>query len=351
MEKRVLLGMSGGVDSSTSLLLLQRQGYRVEGTTFRLWKPDEESRAQGEREIESARQLCEKLGVPHHVIDWTGEFQTQVVDYFVGEYRRGRTPNPCVICNRTIKFSAFWQWAKERGFDYIATGHYARIGEENGRYFLRKATCEKKDQSYFLYVATQEQLAHLLFPLGEYSKEEVRAIAQENALSVAKKPDSQDVCFIPDGNYGRFLAEYTGEKAPTGPFVDEAGHVLGQHLGLWNYTIGQRKGLGVTFGKPMFVQRIDPATRAITLGENSSLFCKELWVEAPNWMAIPGLSGPREAEIRIRSAHKAQPGTLYPLPDGGVRVEFLEPQRAITLGQSAVFYDGERVLGGGVIRA
>ena len=350
MEKRVLLGMSGGVDSSTSLLLLQQQGYQVEGATFRLWKPDEESRAQGEREIERARQLGGKLGVPHHVIDWTQEFQTQVVDYFVGEYQKGRTPNPCVICNRTIKFSAFWNWAKERGFDYIATGHYARIGEEKGRYFLRKAACEKKDQSYFLYVASQEQLAHLLFPLGEYSKEEVRAMAAQHQLSVAKKPDSQDVCFIPDGEYGKFLAAYTGKKAPIGRFVDQAGNPLGEHLGLWNYTIGQRKGLGVTFGKPMFVEKIDPVTREITLGDNDALFRRELWVESPNWMAIPGLEAPRPAQIRIRSAHKAQPGMLYPLPDGSVRVEFQEPQRAITVGQSAVFYEGERVLGGGVIQ-
>lgn len=350
MEKRVLLGMSGGVDSSTSLILLLRQGYQVEGATFRLWKPDEESRIQGEREIESARQLCEKMGVPHHVIDWTEEFRQQVVDYFVKEYQRGRTPNPCVICNRRIKFSGFWQWAKERGFDYIATGHYARIGQENGRYFLRKAACEKKDQSYFLYVASQEQLAHLLFPLGEYTKEEVRAIAQESQLSVARKPDSQDVCFIPDGNYGKFLEQYTGQHSPSGQFVDEEGNPLGDHLGFWNYTIGQRKGLGVTFGKPMFVQKMDAASHTVTLGDNASLFRRELVVEDVNWMAIPGLESPISAQIRIRSAHKAQEGMLYPGPDGSVRVEFLEPQRAITPGQAAVFYDGEKVLGGGTIQ-
>lgn len=353
-KQKVLLGMSGGVDSSVAALLLLKAGYDVTGMTMRL-RPDaymQQSASGGccsLDDIDDARRVCYQLGIEHLVLNFTEEFERDVIQYFADQYAAGRTPNPCIACNRHLKFDAMLKKARLLGFDYIATGHYAVIEQnESGRWLLKKAPASK-DQSYVLYSMTQGQLAHTLMPLGGYTKPEARQIAEEAGLRVAHKPDSQEICFVEDNDYASFLERYTGVKAPEGEFVDAQGRVLGHHKGITHYTIGQRKGLGVSFGKPMYVTKIDAAHNLITLGEEGSQYAPSLVAEDLNFIPFDTLKEPLRAQVKMRYQARPAQAFLTPLDGGRVRVDFDEPQRSVTPGQAVVFYDGDLVLGGGVI--
>ena len=341
MKKKVLIAMSGGVDSSAAALLLQKQGYECAGATLSLCG----------NETDGAKRIADGLGMPFYIFDEHELFAREVMDHFVSEYRAGRTPNPCIDCNRCLKFGAFLDRALEMGFDYIATGHYARVGydEASGRYRLLRGESRAKDQSYVLYSLTQDQLAHTRLPLGAMHKSETRRIAEEQGFYNADKPDSQDICFVPDGDYAGFIARYTGRDCPAGDFVDESGHVLGQHKGIVHYTVGQRKGLGIAADAPLYVKRIDAAENRVVLSGNDALFSRELTANDFNWIAydVP----PRElrATARVRYHQREQAATVTVLSDGHVHLVFDEPQRAITPGQAVVLYDGDTVLGGGTI--
>lgn len=356
MKKRVMLGMSGGVDSSVAALLLLRAGYDVAGVTLRL-RPDEYmsgSRAGGccsLDDIDDARRVCYKLGIEHMVLNMTELFERDVIDYFASQYSAGLTPNPCIACNRYIKFGAMLERARALGFDYISTGHYAVI-EQNGqgRWLLKKSPAAK-DQSYVLYTMTQEELAHTLMPVGRYSKPEIRAMAEEAGLPVAHKSDSQEICFVEDDDYAGFVERYTGEKAAEGDFLDRDGNAIGRHRGVTHYTVGQRKGLGVSFGRPMYVTKIDAVHNTVTLGEEGSQYSRVLEAADLRWVAFDSPEGEMEIEAKVRYAAPPAEARLTPLPDGRVRVEFRKPQRAVTPGQAVVFYDGDVVLGGGTIQA
>nr|WP_319489446.1 tRNA 2-thiouridine(34) synthase MnmA [uncultured Caproiciproducens sp.] len=356
MKKKVMLGMSGGVDSSVAALLLLKAGYDVTGVTMRL-RPDEymsQSAAGGccsLDDIDDARRVAYKLGIEHLVLNFTDVFEKDVIDYFAAQYAAGLTPNPCIACNRYVKFDAMLRRAKELDFDYIATGHYAVIEQnETGRWLLKKAPASK-DQSYVLYSFTQEQLSRTLMPLGDYTKPQARAMAEEAGLPVAHKPDSQEICFVENNDYAGFIERYTGQKAPTGNFIDTDGNPLGRHLGVTHYTIGQRKGLGLTFGKPMYVTKIDTVHNQITLGEEGSQYASSLVAADLNFIPFDTLQD--EMEITAKVRYQAQPARakLIPLAEGKVRVDFEEAQRAVTPGQAVVFYDGDIVVGGGTIQA
>lgn len=341
---KALIGMSGGVDSSVAALLLQQAGLECAGATMIL-------HPQGEGNAEDAQSVAQRMGIPFYVFDFSRAFQEMVMDHFVRSYQQGLTPNPCIQCNRHLKFDRFLQQARELGCDCIATGHYARITQlKNGRFCLQKAADEAKDQTYFLYTLTQDQLAHTRFPLGELTKEQVRQIARENGFLNAQKRDSQDICFVPDGDYMTFLEGYTGEKGVLGNFLDENGKVVGTHRGAAAYTLGQRKGLGLAMGTPVYVCGKDMAANTVTVGPNEALFRRELVAEDLNWMAVDGITEPLRCKAKARSRMTEQAATVYPMEDGKVRVVFDEPQRAITPGQAIVFYDGDYVLGGGTIK-
>ncbi len=349
-----MLGMSGGVDSSVAALLLRDAGYAVTGVTLRL-RPDSamhQSPAGGccsLDDIDDARRVCYQLGLEHLVFNFTDVFQKTVIDYFASEYEQGRTPNPCIACNRHVKFDAMLRRARELGYDYIATGHYANIRQrEDGRWLLERAGCAK-DQSYVLYAMTQDQLAHTLFPVAGLPKEEVRNIAEKQGLLVANKPDSQEICFVPDNDYAAFLEEYSGKPSPPGDFVGPDGKVLGRHQGITHYTIGQRKGLGIAFGEPMYVTRIDPRCNQVVLGPDGSQYRDTLFAHDLNWISVPGLSAPMRAAAQVRYRAAPAPALLEPLSDGTVKVTFDTPQRSVTPGQAVVFYDGDVVVGGGTI--
>lgn len=350
-DNSVLLGMSGGVDSTVAALLLQRQGYQVTGATLRLHREESIAAARGEREIADARACADKLGIPHLVLDWRGEFDREVLENFASEYDRGATPNPCVVCNRRIKFPSLLAAADERGIGYIATGHYADVifDEGRGRFRLRQAASLAKDQSYVLYSLSQNCLSRLLLPLAGYTKEEIRALAGQAGLPVSQKADSQDICFVPGGDYPGFLERYRVRPATAGNFIDESGRVLGRHKGLWHYTIGQRKGLGISLGTPAFVKAIDASTGDIVLSDNESLFSQELYAGDLHWIDWERLEETVELTAKIRYAHQPQRAVVYPLGGARARVVFARPQRAITPGQAVVFYDGGYVAGGGMI--
>ena len=348
-SKKVVIGMSGGVDSSVAAALLKEKGYEVIGLTMRLWT-GETALPDGEND---ARRICEKLGIEHRVVDFTKEFEEYVINYFTDEYSLGRTPNPCIMCNKYLKFDAMLRAAEELGADYIATGHYARIeyNEEKGRYLLKRATSDKKDQTYALFSLNQKQLSKTLMPLGDLeNKEETREIAGRLRLVTANKPDSMEICFVPDNDYVSFIEKRTNKKMPKGNFVDLDGNVLGKHSGIINYTIGQRKGLGVTFGKPMFVIKIDPETNDVTLGEKGTEFSKELFAKKLNFIPFESLDEPIKVKAKIRYSAKEADALVIP-ENGGARVVFDVPQRAVTPGQAVVFYepDGDVVIGGGII--
>lgn len=354
MKKRVMVGMSGGVDSSVAAMLLRDAGYDVTGVTLRL-RPDaymQESSAGGccsLDDIDDARRVAYQLGIDHMVFNFTDLFEKNVIDYFAQAYLHGKTPNPCIACNRHVKFDAMLRRAMELGYDYVATGHYAKIRQnEAGRYLLEQADAAK-DQSYVLYGMTQFQLAHTLFPIADYEKSEIRRMAEAAQLPVAQKPDSQDICFIENHDYAGFIAQYTGTETPPGAFVDQQGNVLGTHKGISHYTVGQRKGLGMAFGEPMYVTAILPQCNQVVLGPEGSQYRSSLIASDVNWIAISELTEPTTVTAKVR--YQAQPAQaqLTPLEDGRVQVDFAQPQRSVTPGQAVVFYCGKTVVGGGTI--
>ena len=343
----VAVAMSGGVDSAAAALLLAEAGYDVWGVTLRLQScPGAVETA--EAEIDSARRAAEALGIPHRVLDLRERFRTAVMDRFVSEYLAGRTPNPCVDCNREIKFGALLDWVLEQGADFLSTGHYARVDRAEGRWRLLRGADRRKDQSYVLYQLTQRQLSHLLLPLGDYDKPAIRQMVEARGLANARKADSQDICFIPDGDYAAFLAASGAELVP-GDFVDETGRVLGRHKGLPCYTPGQRKGLGVSAGEPVYVLRKEAAGNRIVLGPDSALYTTELTAQRVNWLSVPAPEGPLAVTAKTRYTQREAAATAEVLPDGRLRVTFAEPQRAVTAGQAVVLYVGEAVAGGGTI--
>lgn len=341
------VAMSGGVDSAAAALLLMQAGYQVRGVTLRL-------RTHGQEEdLDSARAVADQLGISHTVLDQRELFQHTVMDKFVSEYVAGRTPNPCVDCNRCVKFGALLDWALEQGADYLATGHYARVDRDpvSGRYLLLRGLDRRKEQSYFLYQLTQHQLSHLLFPVGDYEKPTLRVLAEAHGFANAHKADSQDICFIPGGDYMAFLEEYGGVIPTPGDFVDVQGQILGRHKGLERYTTGQRKGLGVSADAPLYVVRKDPATNTVVLGPDSALYTQELTADCFNWISVPKPSAPLSVTAKTRYSQREDEAVAQVLPDGSVQVSFTVPQRAVTAGQAVVLYDGERVVGGGTIRS
>lgn len=344
MEK-LLIAMSGGVDSSVAAWAAHQAGAVCGGITLRLWDNGTDS------QISDAKAVADRLGMEFHALDAREEFNLRVVEYFIRCYEAGLTPNPCVRCNKHLKFSFLLDKALELGYDAIATGHYARIrrDETTGRYLLYKALDEKKDQSYFLACLDQHQLAHSRFPLGELTKEQVRQIALDQGFINAKKKDSQDICFVPDGDYMAFMERHTGKTYPCGAFLDTEGKTLGTHKGAVGYTLGQRKGLGLAMGRPVYVCGKDMAANTVTVGPEELLFTSSLLAEGWNWLPFEALTAPMRVMAKARSRHVPQPATVYPADNGMARVEFDAPQRAITPGQTVVLYDGDMVVGSGTI--
>lgn len=355
--KKVVVGMSGGVDSSVAAYLLKEQGYEVVGVTMQIWQEEDQTTQEenggccGLSAVDDARRVAWDLDIPYYVMNFRKEFQENVIDYFVDEYIQGRTPNPCIACNRYVKWESLLKRSLDIGADYIATGHYAQIEQlPNGRYSLKKSVTAAKDQTYALYNLTQHQLSHTLMPVGQYSKDEIRAIADKIPLRVANKPDSQEICFIPDHDYAGFIEEYSGKELEEGNFVDLDGNILGRHKGITHYTIGQRKGLNLSMKRPVFVVEIRPETNEVVIGDSEDVFSDTLRCSQVNWMAIDGLHGePMNVTAKIRYSHKGAPCTIREVEEGVVECVFEEPQRAITPGQAVVFYDGDYVVGGGVI--
>ena len=357
MNKKVVVGMSGGVDSSVAAWLLKEQGYDVIGVTMQIWQDEEQQQLEenggccGLSAVDDARRVAEKLDIPYYVMNFKQEFKCHVMDYFVEEYLQGHTPNPCIACNRYVKWEALLKRSLEIGADYIATGHYARIDKlPNGRFAIRNSVTAAKDQTYALYNLTQQQLAHTLMPVGEFPKDEIRRMAEAAGLPVAHKPDSQEICFVPDNDYASFIERQAGERVPRpGNFVTKEGKVLGQHKGITHYTIGQRRGLNLPMGNRVFVTQIRPDTNEVVIGENEDIFTSEVLCDRVNYMAVEDLTEPRRVLAKIRYNHRGDYCTLHKQPDGRVLCVFEEKVRAATPGQAVVFYEGEYVLGGGTI--
>ncbi len=368
-----LIAMSGGVDSSVAAYLMVRQGYSCSGCTMRLYEND----MIGEdildtccslKDTEDARAVCDRLGIPYNIYHYETEFEKKVIEPFVLSYERGETPNPCILCNRYLKFDSLYRKAAQMGFHYIVTGHYARIEDKDNHFYLKKALDLSKDQSYVLYDLTEEQLSHTAFPLGTYTKNEVRMIAQENGFVNSKKKESQDICFVPDGDYASMIRRYTGREYPPGDIVDTKGNVLGRHEGIIGYTVGQRRGLGVASDRRLYVQKIDVENNRVVLSDDEELYTGRFYIRGFHWITgeLPvmqqeeagiGKDSGIRCSVKVRYRHREQPAGVYPLfdgPDGLAEgghalVVFDEPQRAVTAGQSAVMYDGDTVLGGGII--
>ena len=351
-EMKALIAMSGGVDSAVAAYLTQGSGFTCAGAIMRLHHKDDHNGSCGSADdVEDARSVAQRLNIPFSVFEFTAEFRENVMDKFVRCYECGLTPNPCIDCNRHLKFERFLQAARELDCDYIVTGHYARIekDETTGRYLLKKALHGDKDQSYVLYSLTQDQLSHTLFPLGSMEKAQVRQIAQDQGFLNARKKDSQDICFVPDGDYMAFMERYTKKTYPAGNFLDLTGKVVGTHRGAVGYTLGQRKGLGLAMGAPVYVCSKDMENNTVTVGPNEALFSRKLRANDWNWFPVPELTEPIRVLAKTRYRQTEQPATVYPEENGFARVEFDEPQRAITPGQAVVLYDGDTVIGGGTI--
>ena len=365
---KVLLAMSGGVDSSAAAILLMNSGYHVEGATMRLWSDNEEA---AENTVGSAAEICKTLNIKHHVLDYRDDFKNEIVEYFLSEYHKGRTPNPCVLCNRRFKFGRFYNYAMSAGFDFISTGHYARIADENGKKAILIAKHIQKDQSYVLYNLKQDMLSHILLPLGDLSKNDVRKITAEFNLPSAESPESQEICFISNDDYIDFLNKFSTIKSQPGNFIDLSGNVLGRHTGITNYTIGQRKGLGVAFGEPRYVVSINPGDNTVTLGGNDDTYSSAVLCSDFNFINDDYLkyisshasnsfssiddefsSYETQSAVQAKIRYKSTPADAYiSIHSGNLRVDFKKPQRAATPGQSVVLYCGDKLIGGGVIES
>lgn len=353
---KVVVGMSGGVDSSVAAYLLKEQGYDVIGVTMQIWQEEDACSVEenggccGLSAVEDARRVASALEIPYYVMNFKKEFRENVIDYFTDEYLSGRTPNPCIACNRYVKWEALLNRSMAIGAEYIATGHYARIERlANGRYTLRRSATLAKDQTYALYNLTQDQLAHTLMPVGAYAKDEIRSIAEKIGLLVADKPDSQDICFVPDGDYASFIRENTGREIPEGNFVTPDGKILGRHKGIIHYTVGQRKGLGLALGYPAFVLEIRPDTNEVVIGTYEESLTHTVRADRINFMSVEDLTEPRRVFAKIRYNHKGAWCTVEKTGEDEIVCRFEEPQRAVTPGQAVVLYDREYVLGGGTI--
>jgi tRNA-specific 2-thiouridylase len=352
MAERVVVAMSGGVDSSVAALLLKREGYDVVGVTMKLYSLEEAdlpTHYQGcctLDDVEDARNVCRLLGVPHYVLNVQREFQAHVIDYFCAEYQKGRTPHPCIACNDKIKFNFLMNRAAALQADYVATGHYATIEYTSEAMVLKKAVDTAKDQSYVLFGMGQKELAHTLMPVGRYPKDAIRAMAEDAGFGNANKPDSQDICFIPFGDYKAFLKDRVDPEA--GDIVNTGGEVIGRHQGIEFYTVGQRRGLGIAQGEPKFVLRLEPETNRVVVGPESDLYRDRMWVSRVNFLSGTAPGKPVAVSVKIRYKSQESKAVLYPRPDGAM-VFFEEPQRAVTPGQAAVFYQGDVLLGGGII--
>lgn len=350
--ERAIIGMSGGVDSSVAAYLMKKAGYECIGATMRLYDSStEESTCCSLDDVEDAREVASRLGIRHYVFNFKDDFDRQVIQKFVTGYEQGLTPNPCIDCNRHLKFDRLLRRAQELGCNWVVSGHYAQIRQDpvSGRYLLYKAADRAKDQTYFLACLNQEQMAHIQFPLGGLTKTQVRQIAQENGFVNARKRDSQDICFVPDGDYGAFLQRYTGKTYPAGDFLDLQGQVVGHHRGAACYTLGQRKGLGLAMGAPVYVCAKDMQRNTVTVGPGEALFSPALLAGDWNWYPFPTLTAPMRVTVKTRHSQFEQAATVYPEENGFARVEFDQPQRAVTPGQAVVLYDGDMVVGGGTI--
>ena len=353
--KRVLIGLSGGVDSSVAAYLLKQQGYEVTGVTLKMWSQKlHKGKIENcplDKAIEDAKAVSDKLGIRHIVLDCQEDFTNYVVRNFADEYKYGRTPNPCIVCNKHIKFGFMLEYAEQNGYDYIATGHYAKIQNNDGTYKLLKSKYDSKDQTYVLYNLTQKQLGKILMPLGEYSKEQIREIAQrEIGMYISEKKDSMEICFIPDSDHISFIKRFSDFEPCGGNFVDTDGNVIGKHSGIINFTIGQRKGLGMTFGKPMFVTKINSDTNTVVLGEKGSEYSDGLYTQGITFIDEKSIIYPINATCKTRYSAKPADCTVEQT-ENGCKVTFKQPQRAVTPGQSVVFYNGDEVLGGGIIKS
>ena len=355
-KKKVVVGMSGGVDSSVAAYLLLKAGYDVIGVTMQIWQ-DEDLEVQssnagccGLSAVDDARRVSNKLGIPYYVMNFKEEFKSSVIEYFIEEYKKGNTPNPCIACNRYVKWESLLNRSLSIGADYIATGHYAKVVRlDNGRYTLSQSVTAEKDQTYALYNLTQDQLSRTLMPVGDYTKDEIREIAKEIDLRVHNKPDSQEICFIPDNNYAKFISENTEDEIKEGNFVTPDGEIIGKHKGIINYTIGQRRGLNLSFGHPVFVLAIIPETNEVVIGNADEVYSDKLYANNLNFMSIPDLEGDMRVRGKIRYSHKGADCTIRKIDDDIWECVFDEPQRAITPGQAVVFYDNEIVVCGGTI--
>lgn len=357
-KKKVVVGMSGGVDSSVAAWLLKEQGYDVIGVTMQIWQSEDACAVEenggccGVSAVEDARRVAETIGIPYYVMNFRNEFRKNVIDYFIDEYRKGRTPNPCIACNRYVKWESLLRRSMEIGADFIATGHYARKELlPNGRYAVRNSVTAEKDQTYALYNLTQFQLEHTLFPDGAYTKPEIRRIADEAGIPVANKPDSQEICFVSDGDYASYIEENSDYRAVPGNFVDKDGNVLGRHRGIIHYTVGQRRGLDLPMGRRVFVTEVRPETNEVVVGEGQDVFAGRLVCDRLNWMGVPepAIGEEMRALVKIRYAHRGSMATVRRIDDTRAECIFDEPVRAITPGQAAVFYQDDWIAGGGTI--